>query len=120
MMLSPVSPPSSLSAAERPGAMLKIEPPGGTIKPFLSILRSSRCSWRSSQLLDQDSTGVVRAPDATDQRGRPARLFLGCVKPDVVKLVQSRANWVSCRVLHCCSVDPGLLKVRLPPGSDGM
>jgi hypothetical protein len=27
---------------------------------------------------------------------------------------------VSCRVLHCCSVDPGLLKVRLPPGSDGM
>jgi len=39
-------------------------------------LRSSRCSWRSSQLLDQYSTGVVRAPDATDQRGRPARLFL--------------------------------------------
>jgi hypothetical protein len=53
---------SSLSAAERPGAMLKIEPPpGGTIKPFLTIL---------SQLLDQYSTGVVRAPDATDQRGR--------------------------------------------------
>jgi hypothetical protein len=38
---------------------------------------------------------------------------------DVVKLLQSRANWVSCRVLHCCSVDPGLLKVRLSPGSDG-
>ena len=57
--------------------------------------------------------------DATDHRGRPARLFLGCVKPDVVKLLQSRANWVSCRVLHCCSVDPGLLKVRLSPGSDG-
>ncbi|HWZ69810.1 MAG TPA: hypothetical protein VNW89_18450, partial [Stellaceae bacterium] len=37
-----------------------------------------------------------RVPDATDQRGRPARLFLGCVKPDVVKLLQSRANWVSC------------------------
>jgi hypothetical protein len=37
MMLSPVSPPNSLSAAERPGAMLKIEPlPGGTIKPFLT------------------------------------------------------------------------------------
>jgi hypothetical protein len=53
-------------------------------------------------------------------KGRPARLFLGCVKPDVMKLLQSRANWVSCRVLHCCSVDPGLLKVRLPPGSDGM
>ena len=48
-----------------------------------------------------------------------ARLFLGCVKPDVVKLLQSRANWVSCRVLHCCSVDPGLLKVRLSLGSDG-
>ena len=29
---------------------------------------------------------------------------------NVVKLLQSRANWVSCRVLHCCSVDPRLLK----------
>ena len=59
-------------------------------------------------------------PNATDQRGRPARVFLGCVKPDVVKLLQSRANLVSCRVLHCCSVDAGLLKVRLPAGSDGV
>ena len=54
------------------------------------------------------------------KEGGPVRLFLGCVKPDMVKLLQSRANWVSCRVLHCCSVDPGLLKVRLPPGSGGM
>jgi hypothetical protein len=50
----------------------------------------------------------------------PERLFLGCVRADVTKLLQSRAIWVSCRGLHCCSVDPGLLKVRLPPGSDGM
>ena len=41
MMLSPVSPPSSLSAAERPGAMLNTEPPsGGTTKPFAFIVRS--------------------------------------------------------------------------------
>ena len=52
------------------------------------------------------------------KRGRPARLFLGCVKPDVVKLLQSRANLVSCRVLHCCSVDLVVLKVRLSPGRD--
>src|SRR5215472_7092265 len=38
MMLSAVSPPTSLSAAERPGAMLNIDPPpGGTTKPFVSI-----------------------------------------------------------------------------------
>jgi len=43
---------------------------------------------------------------------------LGGPKPDVVKLLQRQANWVSCRALHCCSVDPGLLKVRLSPGSD--
>src|SRR5262245_24806780 len=54
MMLFPVSPPSSLSTAERPGAIVNIEPsPGGTIKPFGSILISSPCLWRSSQLLDQ-------------------------------------------------------------------
>jgi hypothetical protein len=34
-MVSPVLPPSSLSAADRPGAMLNIEPPpGGTTKSF--------------------------------------------------------------------------------------
>jgi hypothetical protein len=37
---------------------------------------------------------------------------------DVVKLLQSRANWLSCRMLHCCSVDLVVLKVRLSPGSD--
>jgi hypothetical protein len=37
---------------------------------------------------------------------------------DVVKLRQSRANWLSCRVLHCCSVDLVVRKVRLSPGSD--
>jgi hypothetical protein len=52
------------------------------------------------------------------QRGRPARIVLGRPKPDVVKLLQNRANWVSYGVLHCCSVDVGLLKVRLAPGSD--
>jgi hypothetical protein len=35
-----------------------------------------------------------------------------------VKLLQSRANWLSCRVLHCCSVDLVVLKVRLSPGGD--
>ena len=41
MILSPVSPASSLSAVERPGAMLKIEPPpGGTTKPFASTFVS--------------------------------------------------------------------------------
>src|SRR6516162_10861263 len=45
-------------------------------------------------------------------------VVLGGPKPDVVKLLQRQANWVSCRALHCCSVDPGLLKVRLSPGSD--
>jgi hypothetical protein len=40
-----VSPPSSVSAAERPGAMLNIEPPpGGTTKPFAFIFTSSQCS----------------------------------------------------------------------------
>jgi hypothetical protein len=57
-------------------------------------------------------------PDATDQGGRPARVVPGGSKPDVVKLLQSRANWLSCRVLHCCSVDLVVLKVRLLPGSD--
>ena len=37
---------------------------------------------------------------------------------DVVKLLQSRANWSSCRVLHYCTVDLVVLKVRLSPGSD--
>ena len=37
---------------------------------------------------------------------------------DVMKLLQSRANWLGCRVLHCCSVDLVVLKVRLSPGSD--
>jgi len=37
---------------------------------------------------------------------------------DVVKLLQRRANWLSCRVLHCCSVDSGSLKVGLHPGSE--
>ena len=37
---------------------------------------------------------------------------------DVVKLRQSRANWLSCRVLHCWSVDLVVRKVRLSPGSD--
>jgi hypothetical protein len=37
---------------------------------------------------------------------------------DVVKLLQSRANWLSCRVLHCCNVDLVVLGVRLSPGSD--
>ena len=53
-----------------------------------------------------------------NQRGRPTRIVLGRPKPDVVKLPQSRANWVSYGVLHCCSVEVGLLKVRLAPGSD--
>jgi hypothetical protein len=35
MMLSAVSPPTSFSAADRPDAMLNIDPPpGGTTKPF--------------------------------------------------------------------------------------
>jgi hypothetical protein len=34
---------------------------------------------------------------------------------DVAKLLQSRANWLSCRMLHCCSVDLVVLKVRLLP-----
>ena len=59
-----------------------------------------------------------RVPNATDHRRRQARVVLGGPKPDVVKLLQRQANWVSCRALHCCSVDPGLLKVRLSPGSD--
>jgi hypothetical protein len=37
---------------------------------------------------------------------------------NVVKLLQSRANWLSCRVLHCCSVDLVVLKVRLHPDID--
>ena len=59
-----------------------------------------------------------RVPNATDHRRRQARVVLGGPKPDVVKLLQRQANWVSWRALHCCSVDPGLLKVRLSPGSD--
>jgi hypothetical protein len=58
-----------------------------------------------------------RVPDATDQRGRPARV-IGLSEADVVELLQSRANWLSCLVLHCCSVDLVVLKVRLSPGSD--
>jgi hypothetical protein len=46
MMLSPVSPPSSLSAADRPGAIFNTEPPpGGTTKPFLSIVMTSERSF---------------------------------------------------------------------------
>jgi hypothetical protein len=42
MTLSAVSPPTSLSAAERPGAMLNIDPPpGGTTNPFALIAFSS-------------------------------------------------------------------------------
>jgi hypothetical protein len=36
-----------------------------------------------------------------------------------MKLLQSRANWVSCRVLHCCSVDPRLLKSGYHPVATG-
>jgi hypothetical protein len=45
-----------------------------------------------------------RVPDATDQGGRLARVVLGGPKPDVVKLLQRRANWVSWRgvaLLQC-------------------
>jgi hypothetical protein len=59
-----------------------------------------------------------RVPDAMDQRERPARIVLGGPKPDVVKLLQRRANGVSCQGVARCSVDPGLRKVRLSPGSD--
>jgi hypothetical protein len=38
-----------------------------------------------------------RMPDSTDQRGRPARVVLGGLKPDVVKLLQRRANSMSFR-----------------------
>ena len=38
-----------------------------------------------------------RVPDATDQRWRPARVALGGPKRDAMKLLQRRANWVSCR-----------------------
>ena len=51
------------------------------------------------------SNQVARAPNATDQRRRPARGVRGGPKPDVVKLLQRRANWVSCRdvaLLQCC------------------
>src|SRR4029077_10073460 len=42
MTMSAVSPPTNLSAAERPGAMLNIDPPpGGTTKPFPLIAFSS-------------------------------------------------------------------------------
>src|SRR5271168_1461668 len=53
MMLSPVSPPSSLSAADRPGAMLNIEPPpGGTTNPFISIIMTSEYSFDIPQIRD--------------------------------------------------------------------
>ena len=52
-----------------------------------------------------------RVPDATDQRGRPAHVVLGGLKPDMVKLLQRRANWVSYTVAV-------LLNVRLSSASD--
>src|ERR1700720_2356377 len=85
MMLSPVSPPSSLSAAERPGAMLKIEPPpGGTIKPFLAILRSSQHSWQPSQLLDKEATKVAGCgmqPTKGGGRHGSSAVRSGCREP---------------------------------------
>src|SRR5438105_139856 len=60
MMLSPVSRPSSLSAAERPGAMLSTEPPPeGITKASASMFLSSPRSWQPSQLLDQEATKVA-------------------------------------------------------------
>jgi hypothetical protein len=59
-----------------------------------------------------------RVPDATDRRGRSVRVVLGGPKPGAVKLPQRRANWVSCRGDARLQCDPGLLKVRLSPGSD--
>ena len=88
--------------------MLKIEPPpGGTTKPFASTFVSSPMFVTIVTAFGLRSNQSRRVPDATDQRGRPARVVLGCPKPMSMKLLQSRANWVSCRVLHCCSVDPG-------------
>jgi len=119
MMLSPVSRPSSLSAAERPGAMLSTEPPPeGITKPFASMFLSSPCSWQPSQLLDQEATKVAGCGMQPTKGG--GRHGPRLSEADVVKLLQSRADWLSCRVLHCCSVDLVVLKVRLSPGSDGM
>jgi hypothetical protein len=105
--------------------MLNTEPPpGSTRKPFASIFRSSRCCgdrhcfWIKAQHRSPDATDRAALSNLASQRGRPARIVLGRLKPDVVKLLQSRANWMSYGVLHCCSVDVGLLKVRLAPGSD--
>jgi len=51
--------------------------------------------------------------DRAGQSPQPMR-----AEADVVKQLQRRANWLSCRVLHCCSVDLVVRKVRLSPGSD--
>src|SRR5580700_11975062 len=117
MMLSPVSPPSNLSAAERPGAMLSTEPPPeGITKPFASMfpsspVRGNRHSFWIKKQPKSPGAGCNRPKGAA---GTGHRLS----EADVVKLLQSRANWLSCRVLHCCSVDLVVLKVRLSPGSD--
>jgi hypothetical protein len=90
-------------------------PPSGTTGPFIPNLFGSR---RNQSRRAPDATDRATLSNPASQRGRAARIVLGRPKPDVVKLLQSRANWVSYGVLHCCSVDVGLLKVRLAPGSD--
>ena len=98
--------------------MLKTEPlPGGTIKPFRVYFRVLPAFMV-----------IVTVFGLRRNQGRQGA---GCNRPkrmagtghrlseaDVVKLRQSRANWLSCRVLHRCSVDLVVRKVRLSPGSD--
>src|SRR5271157_2213446 len=62
MMLSPVAPPSSLSAADRPGAMLNTEPPpGGTTTPFVSIVMDSQCSFELPQIPGDFAARIARS-----------------------------------------------------------
>jgi hypothetical protein len=60
-----------------------------------------------------------RVPDATDQKGGRHGVIVGCPKPGVVKLLQSRANW---GVAECCIVavlTPRLLKSGYHPIATG-
>src|SRR6266446_761820 len=137
MMLSAVSLPTSLSAAERPGAMLSIDPPpGGTTKPFPLIAFSStpakanhrrrrqmafisRVSaitrYVGSELRDKPDLGVGAAEVATERCGFRRGLITGVHSIERVTAARSKALPPACLV-GCQRSDRERL-IRLIAGS---
>jgi len=89
--------------------MLNIEPPpGGTTKPFAPISSPSMFVTIATAF-GLRSNQSRRVPDATDQRGRPARVVLGGPKPRCGEATAAPRELSELPgVLHCCSVDPEL------------